>query len=148
MTQQIVFPYLGKSAHFLLFCACVMSFDRHNYFRDPFKKHRHRIHLHRRVASEKLIAEHPSLSLRSGDLLCVNCLKEVQKHYSEVAFEPTGPSSLSQECAVPTPYSSTQDSDSASDDSPGCPALCKINERFLHKRSPHSESDIFIVKSM
>ncbi|KAL5463416.1 hypothetical protein EMCRGX_G032311 [Ephydatia muelleri] len=37
----------------------------------------------------------------------------------EVAFEPAGPSSLSQECAESTPYSSTQDpSDSSSDDLP------------------------------
>ena len=43
----------------------------YNYCRDPFKKHRRRIHLHLRVASEKLITECPSLSLRSRDLLCV-----------------------------------------------------------------------------
>ena len=43
----------------------------YKYCRDPFKKHRRRIHLHLRVASEKLIAECPSLSLRSRDLLCV-----------------------------------------------------------------------------
>ena len=69
-----------------------------------FKKHRRHIHFHLRIASEKLITEHQSLSLRSGDLLCVNCLKAVQKHCSEVAFEPAGPSSLSQECAAPTPF--------------------------------------------
>ena len=78
MTQQIVFPYLDKS---LRFCFCLnLSIDRHNYYRDPFKKHRRRIYVHLRVASENLIAEHPSLSLRSGDLLCVNCLKAVQKN--------------------------------------------------------------------
>ena len=74
--------------------------------------------LHLRVASENLIAEHPSLSLRSGDLLCVNCLKAVQKNDCEVAFKPAGPSGLSQECAESTTYSSTQDSDSSSDDLP------------------------------
>ena len=108
-----MFPYVGKSARFLLFVVfCLnMSIDRHNYCRDPFKKHRRRVYVHLRVASENLIAEHPSLSLRSGDLLCVNCLKAVQKNDCEVAFEP---SSLSQECAD----SSTQDSDSSSDDLP------------------------------
>ena len=93
--------------------------------RDPFKNHRRRIYSHLRVASEQLIAECTSLSLRSGDLLCVNCLKAVQAHRSEVASEQAGPSSLSQECAQPvssTPCSSTQDSDSASDDSTGSPA--------------------------
>ena len=67
VTQQIGFPYLDKflSQHVL---------DRHNYCRDPFKKHRRRIYMyvHLRVASE-----HPSLSLRSRDLLC---LKAVQKN--------------------------------------------------------------------
>ena len=92
-----------------------MSTDRHNYCRDPFKKHRRRVYVHLRVASENLIAEHPSLSLRSGDLLCVNCLKAVQKNDCEVAFKP---SCLSQECAESTPYSSTQDCDSSSDDLP------------------------------
>ena len=78
MTQQIVFPYLAKSARF---CFCLnLSIDRHNYCRDPFKKHRRHIYVHLRVASENLIAERPSLSLRSGDLLCVNCLKAVQKN--------------------------------------------------------------------
>ena len=58
------------------------------------------------------MAEYPSLSLRSGDLLCVNCLIAVKKHCSEAASEDAGPSGLSsQECALPT-YSSTQDSDS------------------------------------
>ena len=69
MTQHIVFPYLGKSA-----LRRILSIDRHNYCCDPFKKHRCRVYLHLRVA---LIAEHPSLSLRSGDLLCANCLKAV-----------------------------------------------------------------------
>ena len=56
------------------------------------------------------MAEYPSLSLRSGDLLCVNCLIAVTKHCSEAASEDAGPSGLSsQECALPT-YSSTQDS--------------------------------------
>ena len=55
--------------------------------------------MHLRVASENLIAEHRSMSLRSGDLLCVNCLKAVQKNDCEVAFEPAEPSSLSQEVA-------------------------------------------------
>ena len=41
-----------------------------NYCHDPFEKYRHRIYLHFRVASEQLIADCPSLSLRSGDLLC------------------------------------------------------------------------------
>ena len=96
--------------------------------------------MHLRVASENLMAEHPSLSLRSGELLCVNCLKAVQKNdcevafepagrsslSQEVAFEPAGPSSLSQECAESTPYSSTQDSDSSSVDMPGSPTLHKI----------------------
>ncbi|KAL5515849.1 hypothetical protein EMCRGX_G001083 [Ephydatia muelleri] len=126
--------------------------------------------------------------LRSGDLLCVNCLKAVQKNDCEVAFEPAepsslsqedafepagpsslsqevafepagpsslsqevsfepaGPSCLSQECAVPTPYSSTQDSDSSSDDLPGSPALRKINETLssqevspFRKRYIHSQ---------
>ena len=92
MTQQIVFPFVGKSARFLLFVVfCLnMSIDRHNYCRDPFKKHRRRVYVHLRVASENLIAEHPSLSLRSGDLLCVNCLKAAQKNDCEVAFEPAG----------------------------------------------------------
>ena len=72
-----------------------MSIDRHIYRRDPFKKQRRRVYVHLRVASENLIAQHPSLSLRSGELLCVNCLKAVQKNDCEVAFEPAGPSSLS-----------------------------------------------------
>ena len=54
-----------------------MSIDRHNYCRDPFKKHWRHVYVHLRVASEDLIAEHPSLSLRSGDMLC---LKVVQKN--------------------------------------------------------------------
>ena len=33
------------------------------------------------------MAEYPSLSLRSGDLLCVNCLIAVKKHCSEAASE-------------------------------------------------------------
>ena len=88
------------------------------YCHDPFEKHQCRIYLHFRVASEQLIADCPSLSLRSGDLLCVNCLKAVQNHRSEVASEHAGPSGLSQECAQPsisTPYSSKQDSISSSD---------------------------------
>ena len=52
-----------------------MSIDSHNYCRDPFKKQRRRIYVHLRVASE-----HPSLSLRCGDLLCVNCMKAVEKN--------------------------------------------------------------------
>ena len=128
-----------------------MSLDRHKYCRDPFKKHRRRIYSNLRVAPEKLIAEYPSLSLRSGDLLCVNCLIAIKRHCSEVASEHTGPSGLSQECAVPsnfTPYSSTQDSDSASDnDSPaGSPALHNINKTLssqevspIRKRYIHSQ---------
>ena len=127
---------------------CVMSLDRHKYRSDPFKKHRRRIYSNLRVASEKLRAEYPSLSLRSGDLLCVNCLIAVTKHCSEAASEDAGPSGLSsQECALPT-YSSTQDSDSSSDsDSPaGSPALHKINKMLssqevspIRKRDIHSQ---------
>ena len=129
---------------------CVMSLDRHKYCSDPFKKHRRRIYSNLRVASEKLMAEYPSLSLRSGDLLCVNCLIAVKKHCSEAASEDAGPSGLSsQECALPT-YSSTQDSDSSSDsDSPaaaGSPALHKINKMLssqevspIRKRYVHSQ---------
>ena len=94
------------------------------------------------------MAEYPSLSLRSGDLLCVNCLIAVKKHCSEAASEDAGPSGLSsQECALPT-YSSTQDSDSSSDsDSPaGSPALHKINKMLssqevspIRKRYIHSQ---------
>ena len=75
MNRQFVFPC--KSARFLYSLYkvfCVMSLDRHKYCCDPFKKHRCRIYSNLRVAPEKLIAEYPSLSLRSGDLLCVNCL--------------------------------------------------------------------------
>ena len=54
-----------------------MSIDRHNYRRDPFKKHWRHVYVHLRVASEDLIAEHPSLSLQNGDMLC---LKVVQKN--------------------------------------------------------------------
>ena len=36
------------------------------------------------------MAEYPSLSLRSGDLLCVNCLIAVKKHCSEAASEDAG----------------------------------------------------------
>ena len=65
----------------------------------------------------------------------------------EVAFEPAGPSSLSQECAESTPYSSTQDSDSSSDNLPGSSALRKINETLssqevsppFRKRYIHSQ---------
>ena len=45
-------------------------------------------------------------------------MKKSSSLSQEVAFEPAGPSSLSQECAESTPYSSTQDSDSSSDDLP------------------------------
>ena len=89
MTQQIGFPYLDKSARFLLLSQHVTS-----NCRDPFKKHRRRIYVH--VHLLRVASEHPSLSLRSGDLLCVNCLKAFR---CEVAFEPAGPSSLSQEVA-------------------------------------------------
>ena len=95
------------------------------------------------------MAEYPYLTLlRSGDLLCVNCLIAVKKHCSEAASEDAGPSGLSsQECALPT-YSSTQDSDSSSDsDSPaGSPALHKINKMLssqevspIRKRYVHSQ---------
>ena len=130
-----------------------------NYCHDPFEKHRHRIYLHFRVASEQLIADCPSLSLRSGDLLCVNCLKAVQNHRSEVASEHAGPSDLSQECAqqsISTPYSSPQDSISASDiDSlgrRGSPALLKINKTLsAHKevspfRKQFIHSQIYVAK--
>ena len=46
-----------------------MSINLYKYCRDPFKNHRRRIYSHLRVASEQLIAECASLSLRSGDLL-------------------------------------------------------------------------------
>ena len=78
MNQQFVFPYLGKSTCILYEVFCVLSLDRHKYCSDPFKKHRRRIYSNLRVASEKLMAEYPSLSLRSGDLLCVNCLIAVK----------------------------------------------------------------------
>ena len=100
-------PYLGKSARFFFLYEmfCVMSRSI-NYCCDPFKKHRR---LHTFALSScirKLIAECPSLFLRSGDLPCVNCLN---------ASEHAGPSGHSQEPSHSTPYSSTQDSDSASD---------------------------------
>ena len=53
-----------------------MSIDVHKYCCDPFKKHGRRVHWNLRVASARLIAEHPSLSIQSGDLLCVNCLNQ------------------------------------------------------------------------
>ncbi|KAL5508922.1 hypothetical protein EMCRGX_G004186 [Ephydatia muelleri] len=121
-----------------------MSLDRHKYRSDPFKKHRRRIYSNLRVASEKLMAEYPSLSLRSGDLLCVNCLIAVTKHCSEAASEDAGPSGLSsQECALPT-YSSTQDSDSSSDsDSPaGSPALHKINKMLSSQETNNKKQRI------
>ena len=69
------------------------------------------------------------------------------RHKGEVAFEPAGPSSLSQECAESTPYSSTQDSDSSSDDLPDSLALRKINKTLssqevspFRKRYIHSQS--------
>ena len=91
------------------------------------------------VASEQLIADCPSLSLRSGDLLCVvNCLKAVQNHRSEIASEHAGPSGLSQEWAQPsifTPYSSTQDSNSTSDiDSAGSKQNAFLT-RFTHSQN-------------
>ena len=71
---------------------CVTSLDRHKYCRDPFKKHRRRIYSIQifEFSTEKLIAEYPSLSLRSRDLLCVNCLIAVKKHCSDVSSEHTG----------------------------------------------------------
>ena len=42
-----------------------------------------------RVASARLmtVTEHPSLSIQSGDLVCVNCLNEDRQHCSELVSE-------------------------------------------------------------
>ena len=46
-----------------------MSIDVCKYCCDPFKKHGRSIHLNLRVSSALIIAEHPSLSIQSGDLV-------------------------------------------------------------------------------
>ena len=57
-----------------------MSIDRHNYCRDPASAPHICASSSCIRKSVNLIAEHPSLSLRSGDLLCANCLKAVKKN--------------------------------------------------------------------
>ena len=73
MTQQFVFPYLGKRPKACTFYSlfCVITMDHHKYCRDPFMKHWRRIYSHLQVVSEQLIAQCPSLSVQSGDLLRV-----------------------------------------------------------------------------
>ena len=53
---------------------------------DPFKKHGRSIRLNLWVASARLIAEHPSLSIQSGDLVCVNCLNFTVSHVPRLQF--------------------------------------------------------------
>ena len=110
------------------------------------------VYFHLQIASEKLITEHSDLPLQSGDLLCMNCLKALQKQLSQVTLEHAGPSNHLQEFAGPsksTCYSSTQDNDSTSDnDNPGSLHCSRLMKHLPHNKSLHSESDICIVDGM
>ena len=53
--------------------------NRRDYCCDHFKNHKRRIYLNLRVLSTKLIEEHPSLSLKCGDVVCCNCLTAITR---------------------------------------------------------------------
>ena len=71
--------------------------NRRDYCCDPFKNHKRRIYLNLRVLSTKLIEEHPSLSLKCGDVCC-NCLTAITRTVDTSASSTI----VSDECAGPS----------------------------------------------
>ena len=76
-----------------------MSSDVRKYCCDPFKKH-----LNLRIASARLIAEHPSLFMQIGDLVCVNCLNQFTHTKSPFCIERDGYSANVCENSIKKPW--------------------------------------------
>ncbi|KAL5490948.1 hypothetical protein EMCRGX_G016154 [Ephydatia muelleri] len=133
--------------------------NRRDYCCDPFKNHKHRIYLNLRVLSTKLIEEHPSLSLKCGDVVCCNCLTAITRTVDTsasstiVSDECAGPSNLALTTDI-APTASIRDTESYSEGSDDgdqlddtTTQLHKINETFsiqgispIKKRRMHSET--------
>eukprot|EP00731_Ephydatia_muelleri_P007530 Em0003g1778a len=133
--------------------------NRRDYCCDPFKNHKRRIYLNLRVLSTKLIEEHPSLSLKCGDVVCCNCLTAITRTVDTsasstiVSDECAGPSNLALTTDI-APTASIRDTESYSEGSDDgdqlddtATQLHKINETFsiqgispIKKRRMHSET--------
>ena len=133
--------------------------NRRDYCCDPFKNHKRRIYLNLRVLSTKLIEEHPSLSLKCGDIVCCNCLTAITRTVDTsasstiVSDECAGPSNLALTTDI-APTASIRDTESYSEGSDDgdqlddtATQLHKINETFsiqgispIKKRRMHSET--------
>lgn len=70
------------------------------YCCDSLKSHRRHIYSYLQLVPSKMIAEHPSVALRSGHHVCCNCLKAICWRSPEVSnLGCAGPSSYSHQCA-------------------------------------------------
>lgn len=74
--------------------------NRRNYCCYPYRRHKRRIYLSLRVLSATVIAKHPSLPLKTGDVMCCNCLTAIT-HTVDTSVGSTS-SMISDECPGPS----------------------------------------------
>ena len=74
--------------------------NRRNYCCYPYRRHKRRIYLSLPVLSATVIAKHPSLPLKTGDVMCCNCLIAIT-HTVDTSVGSTS-SMISDECPGPS----------------------------------------------